>query len=304
MRTLHYRPHFIARSLASKRTHIIAILFPCVDHGIGLSEIDLIMQAAKASLALGYHLVIWTLQTNTEEELRQLTGQSLVDGIILMEVHRADKRIAVLKEQGIPFILMGRDAEDTREPFVDIDFSTTMAQCVSYLKGLGHRRLCFINQSEKSFIAGYGPVVRAHEAFTLFCKKHDVEGTALFCDSDPVKMYAITENLLARDSAGSGISAFLVMNDKALPGLIEGIKQRGYRIPEDKSIVSMVSSAGSASLFLPPVTAFEMDIHTLMDSVVTQLTAKLDGRFMELPLRLIPCVLRERQSTGRPPFAL
>jgi DNA-binding LacI/PurR family transcriptional regulator len=41
MRKLNYRPNAIARSLASKRTHIIAILFPFVDHGIGLSEIDL-----------------------------------------------------------------------------------------------------------------------------------------------------------------------------------------------------------------------------------------------------------------------
>jgi DNA-binding LacI/PurR family transcriptional regulator len=88
------------------------------------------------------------------------------------------------------------------------------------------------------------------------------------------------------------------MNDKALPGLIRGVEKQGLRIPEDVSIVSIVSSEGAAALFLPPVTTFEMDIHTLMNAVITQLTAKLDGRYAELTRRLFPCILRERQSTA------
>jgi DNA-binding LacI/PurR family transcriptional regulator len=41
-----------------------------------------------------------------------------------------------------------------------------------------------------------------------------------------------------------------------------------------------------------------MDFRTLIDLAVTQLIAKLEGRYTEVPLRLVPCVLRERESTG------
>jgi DNA-binding LacI/PurR family transcriptional regulator len=94
-------------------------------------------------------------------------------------------------------------------------------------------------------------------------------------------------------------TAFICMNDKSLPGLIKGIEKKQFRIPEDISVVSIVSSAGSVSSFLPAITAFEMNIHILMDLTVTQLIAKLDGQYSELSQRLVPCILRERQSVGR-----
>jgi DNA-binding LacI/PurR family transcriptional regulator len=267
-----------------------------VEHGIGLSEIDLIIEAAKSTIQHGYHLVIWTLRTNSEEELEQLTSQELVDGVILMEVHINDRRIGVLKKRDLPFILMGRDSDKPSETFIDIDFFTTMMDCITYLKDLGHRNLVFINQSDKSFNAGYGPVVRSHEAFDYFCKNFDIKGIEVFCDSDSARVCAVTEKLLA-DYPGT--TAFISMNDKSLPGLIRGIEKRHLRIPEDISIVSIVSSAGSVSSFLPAITAFEMNIHVLMDLTVTQLIAKLDGQYSEVSQRLIPCILRERQSAGR-----
>jgi DNA-binding LacI/PurR family transcriptional regulator len=295
MRRLHYRPHIIARSLASKRTHIIAILFSHGDHGIGLSELDFIMGASKCTIRHGYHLVIWTLQTNKEEELQQLICQELVDGIILMDVHTGDRRVAILKKQGIPVILLGRDSDVPSESFIDVDFFTTMMQCISYLKTLGHQHLFFINQSEKSLVSGYGPVVRSHEAFEYFCKNFDIDGKEIFCGSDPVQVCAETEQLL---TANPDTTAFIVMNERALPGLIRGIEKKQFSIPGDISIVSIVSSARSSSFVLPPVTAFEIDIPRVMDLTVTQLIAKLEGRYAELSLRLIPCILRERQSTG------
>jgi DNA-binding LacI/PurR family transcriptional regulator len=171
-----------------------------------------------------------------------------------------------------------------------------MMQCITYLKNLGHRRIAFINQSEKSYKSGYGPVLRTHEAFDYFCGNFDIAGSEFFCGSDPAVMYAQTESILA---ACPGMTAFIIMNDKALPGLIKGIEKKQLRIPDDISIISVVSSDNAASFFLPSITTFEMNISTLMDLTVTQLISKLEGRYSELSSRLIPCVLRERQSTGR-----
>ncbi|MDR2607696.1 MAG: LacI family transcriptional regulator, partial [Treponema sp.] len=141
MEKLHYHPHAIARSLASKRTRIIAIIFPPVEHGIGLSELELIIQAASSAAFRGYTLVLWALHSDNEEELRKLIQQSLVDGVILMEVHNGDRRVSLLKEMEVPFIMLGRDSDKPSESYIDIDFSSTMMQCISFLKNLGHRNI-------------------------------------------------------------------------------------------------------------------------------------------------------------------
>jgi DNA-binding LacI/PurR family transcriptional regulator len=293
---LHYSPRAIARSLASKRTHIIAMLFPAVERGLGLSEIDLITRAAKEAMGHGYHLLIWTLQTSGEDELRELLAQQLVDGIILMEVHTRDWRIATLKEMNVPFIILGRDDSASTESYIDVDFFDTMMRCISYLKGLGHGHIDFINQSEKSFKDGYGPVAHTHEAFHYFCANFGIDGKEYFCGWEAEAVRDCIESLLAERSE---TSACIVMNDKALTGIIAGITGKGLHIPEDVSLVSIISSAGAASFFLPALTAFEMDINAMMGAAISQLIAKIEGRYAELSTRLIPCILRERNSAGK-----
>lgn len=294
-RKLGYRPRAIARSLASGRTHIIAILFPPVDHGIGLPEIDLIMETSKDVMSRGYHLVIWTLQTNDPDELIQLISQELVDGVILMEVHRKDRRIAVLRDAGIPFILLGRDEDAPGETYIDIDFFTTMMHCLVWLKKLGHRRVVFMNQSRKSFRNGYGPVVQIHRAFVELCRSLEINGREYFCESNGEMVFGKMPKIF---SACPGTTAFVVMNDKALPGIISGIMKQGFSIPGDISVVSMVSSAAAASYMLPRLTLFEMDVERLIEMVVSLLIAKIEGSYVEIPERLVPCTLREHQSTG------
>jgi DNA-binding LacI/PurR family transcriptional regulator len=295
-RKLGYRPRAIARSLASGRTHIIAILFPPVDHGIGLPEIDLIMEASKNVMSRAYHLVIWTLQTDNPEELVQLISQELVDGVIMMEVHRKDRRIAVLRNAGIPFILLGRDDAAPGETYIDIDFFTTMMRCLVWLKELGHRRVVFINQSKRSFRNGYGPVIRTHEAFAELCHSLEIDGREYFCESSGEAVLGRMEEIF---TACPGVTAFVVMNDRALPGIISGIVKQGFSIPDDVSIVSIVSSAAAAAAYMAPrLTLFEMDISRLIEATVSQLIAKIEGRYIEIPERLVPCTLREYQSAG------
>ena len=298
MEELDYRPHAIARSLASKHTRIIAILFPAVERGIGLSELSLITSAAKSATAHGYHLVLWSMASNDVDELNCLVRQELVDGVLLMEVHNNDPRIPFLKEHDIPFMLFGRDRAWPDESFVDTDFAVTMYQALAWLTGQGHRNVCFLNQSEETHNTGYGPVVRTRDAFTVFSADLRINGSNEFCTADPAEGYRKTADILA---ASPDTTAFIVMNDKILSGVIKAVEDSGRSIPKDVSIVSLVSSEGTASMLLPPVTTYEMEGAELMELAVGQLIAKLESSYFEVPQRLIPCRLVERESAGPAP---
>ncbi len=62
----------------------------------------------------------------TASSSRELLGQGLVDGVVLMEVQLDDPRVAVLRETGTPFALIGRTTELDGLAHVDIDFDATV----------------------------------------------------------------------------------------------------------------------------------------------------------------------------------
>jgi len=298
MEELDYRPHAIARSLASKKTRIIAILYPAVERTIGLSELSLITCAANAASALGYHLVLWSMTSNDARDLDRLVRQELVDGVLLMDVHNNDVRIPYLNERNIPFMLFGRDKSCPNESFVDVDFAVTVYQAIAWLSGKGHREICFLNQSKETHDSGYGPVVRTRDAFTVFSADLRIRGRNEFCAADAAEGYRKTAAILAETPE---TTAFIVMNDRILSGVIKAIEDSGKSIPSDVSIVAIVSSEATATMFIPKITTYEMEGRELMELAVGQLIAKLEESYFEVPRRLVPCRLFERMSTGPAP---
>ncbi len=108
MEELDYRPHALARGLASRRSRIIALLFPNPERGLGSTELEFVTSAADTARENGYSLVLWSSEMHDLNELRQLTQEGLVDGVTVMEVHLHDERINLLREVGFPFSMIGR----------------------------------------------------------------------------------------------------------------------------------------------------------------------------------------------------
>ncbi|MBK8046540.1 MAG: hypothetical protein IPK16_05055 [Anaerolineales bacterium] len=148
MDELGYRPNEIARSLASKRTRILALLFPPGERGLGITEFEFVTGATEAAHARGYHLVLWSAALNSPKELNHLIRQGLVDGLIVMEIHLNDRRIQFLRDNAFPFSMIGRCADSTGIAFTDIDFEATMRTAVHHLAELGHRHIAFINHAQ------------------------------------------------------------------------------------------------------------------------------------------------------------
>lgn len=298
MKELDFRPNVFARGLASKRTRILALLFTPEERGLGLSEISLITCAAQTATKYGYHLVMWAMKSNNLNELKELIGHELVDGVIIMEVHNNDKRIALLKEYKVPFVLFGQDESSPYECFVDTDFPTSLYSSLAQLSRLGHRNICFINQSHKTLESGYGPVVRTHRIFLSLCKDLRLNGTELLCQPDPLEGYKVVKECLLEKPE---LSAFIVMNDKVLAGLIKACIELGKKIPDDISIEALASSEATSSILIPAISTWEMDEDALMELAVGELIAILEERYFEVTRRLIPCTFVDRKSSGIAP---
>jgi DNA-binding LacI/PurR family transcriptional regulator len=295
MEELGYRPNAMARGLASKRSRILALLFPAPERGLGITELEFVTAAADTAKENDYNLILWSSELKNLDELRELTQQGLVDGVVAMEVHMRDKRIDMLRELEFPFSMIGRCEDCAGICYVDIDFKQTVQEAVAYLKGLGHTRIAFINHSQAEFNAGYGPAVRAQSAFEESAKSAGVRPLSRTCRAVPTEGYEIVASLLAEEPE---LTALITMNERAFPGIMQGITEKGWKIPDDFSLLAILSSARAAEMVIPSLTTMEPPSAKMGRLGVELLIRKLDGGDGKAPQILLPCRLVIRGSTG------
>lgn len=298
MNELGYRPHALARGLASKRSRILALVFPTFERGLGITELDFFTSAAEAARKNGYHLILWSVDIHDSKELIELAQLGLVDGVILMEVHLDDERVALLQRLGFPFSIMGRCRQEENIDYADIDFEQTVRDTLGYLRDLGHIHIGFINQSQEVYENGYGPVVRTHEAFRSVNQELGLSGYSRFCDRTPQAGYQTCQEIFQHNPE---LTALMVMNDRAIPGVMRAIADRGLLIPSDFSLVSIVSSERMAEMMNPPLTVMNPPSTEMAKLAVELLIEQLEGRQREISQVLLPCKLIVRGSSGPAP---
>jgi DNA-binding LacI/PurR family transcriptional regulator len=252
MAELDYQPHAMARGLASRRSTLLGLMLPMDERGLGATETAFVRGAASASSTAGYHLMLHPAAAQDLDALRQLGNRRLLDGALLMEIRLADERVPLLRRLGIPFVLIGRTGDPSGVPYIDIDFDRTVRDALAHLVGLGHRNIVYINHSTADLRNGYGPACRTAEAFRAAMERYGLR---------PVM-------ICSQDSAGGGrralaealerlpdLTAVLAMNESALFGVLGGLADRGLRVPDDVSVVSMVTSEAVAELATPALTS-------------------------------------------------
>jgi DNA-binding LacI/PurR family transcriptional regulator len=295
MDELGYRPHALARGLASKRSRIIALLFPVSERGLGITEFEFVTSAADAARENGYNLVLWPSEMHDLEELRRLAQQGLVDGMIVMEVCLDDERIDLLREIDFPFSMIGRCADADGLGYVDIDFEQTVRETVSYLADLGHTSIAFLNQSQSVFDTGYGPAVRTQVGFERAAEAAGLRGVTRFCHAAPQAGYEAFNALLAECL---DLTAIVAMNERAVPGIMQAVADRGWSVPDDFSLVGVVSSAHVAEMTVPPLTTADAPAAELGRMGAELLIQQLEAQEHSAVQELLPCRLVVRGSSG------
>src|SRR5689334_7049749 len=137
IRTLGYHPHAGARSLASRRANVIALVLP-LRSGMHL---PVLMQFATSVVTTARqfdHDVLLVTADEGPAGLRRIAASAMVDGLIAMDVEMHDIRVPVLRELERPSVLIGFPADAAGLTCVDLDFYRAGEACVDHLAGLGH----------------------------------------------------------------------------------------------------------------------------------------------------------------------
>ncbi|WP_181015968.1 LacI family DNA-binding transcriptional regulator [Microbacterium sp. BH-3-3-3] len=281
-----YRPNVLARALASRRTRVIALLYPVHDQAVAGAMFGFFSGAGERAHELGYTLVV-SPAGNDREALADLVGSGLVEGVIVMEVRLDDYRVDYLESARVPYALIGRTARLEGVPYVDVDFETTIGEAVDALYERGHRRMLLLEASPwPPTPSGYAPPLRIMRALEEQAERRGFTFDSLGCEPTAVGGARAAARLLAEYP---DVTAVITHNDGATAGFVTHLRRQGITVPDDISIVMIASSAEMAAMIDPPLEVWEAPAAQLGRMGVEVLVGALDGAGAPVQQSLASC---------------
>ncbi|MBT8418679.1 MAG: substrate-binding domain-containing protein [Silicimonas sp.] len=231
-----YIPNSGARRLATGRTMSIGHVLPVSTKHEMVNPIfaDFIAAAGDVYSRSGYDLMLSVVNDTDEAEFYgELSTRGTIDGLVVHGPKINDRRIELLNELKIPFIVHGRSTQvDADYSWLDINNRRAFFRATNFLLDLGHRSIALIN--------GLADMDFAHRRYLGY--KTALEDRGIAFDAALVSHDEMTEtygyntarHLLASSDCPS---AMLVSSIIPAIGVRRAISDAGLRMGHDISVV-------------------------------------------------------------------
>jgi len=296
-RRRNYIPNRAAQNLRLRRSGLVGIVVPQINHTY---YSQLIWGVERQAEAIDLQVLISSSLDRTENEIREV--QKLiarqVEALLLVPAVRWQHRLATLeliRASGIPTVLL--DAYPAgAENFSNVTWVVCDDQrggqiATEHLLELGHREILFLagpngSSSSAGRFSGYQ---RALAAAGVPYTDERVFLAAKDIDSGRKAM----AQAMAEKVKFTGVVAF---NDSVAIGAAEALRQQGFRLPEDVSMVGFGDGV-LATYYRVPLTTVRVP-QTEMGETALRLALELQKGKAVQP-RSLPVEIIVRASTGK-----
>jgi LacI family repressor for deo operon, udp, cdd, tsx, nupC, and nupG len=294
-----YTPNRMAAGLRTARSGNIVVIIPDIADSYNAGIIKAIEQVAHGR---GYSVLLGDTQGSEarEREFAAMTRSRQADGIILMS-HRLpfdvgpDECDARGQAGGdLPPIVNGCEFTGYDSvPLVAIDDVRAGSDATMHLIGLGHRDIAVITgdmhgRSSPDRLAGFR---RAMQSAGLAVREEwVVQGSYTLQGGER----AAQSLLLLKDRP----TAIFCFSDEIAFGCIHALRQNGFRVPQDFSVIGF-DDIPYARYFNPPLTTVAQPAEAIGRTCATLLLDQIEGRPAPEKRHILPHQLRVRASTLR-----
>ena len=291
---LGYRYNALAGSLKRQQSGLLGHIVPSIAGAVAPMLARAVEEQAQKS---GYNVILCNSFDSPEKEKASLDIllSRRVDGIVFSAPILAEN-VRIVKNRGVPVVIIERRAEIEGFHFVESNNLKGAYDAVTYLVGLGHRRIAMILGPQGAIITklrleGYG---LALADAGLSADPHLVlEG-----NYSRVSGYEAMNKLLAMKRRPTAVFA---TNDTMAIGAMQAARHAGLDVPNDLSIVGFDDTY--AELAIPQLTTVHQPLHEIGTLATKIIVAQIDGATDAYPLEnVLSCQLKERESTGRAPL--
>lgn len=273
---LNYHPNVIASNFVKGITRNIGVIIPHIPN-VHIFSVhyfsELLSGIGEALEEKGYHLVLFfhKMVEGVENDYTRYFKGGKVDGCILLGTLRNDSALLKLQQTGYRFCLVNNYIKNSGISFVDVDNISGSYEAVKYLISLGHKDIAFLN----------GPFHYSNSVDRLEGYKKALEEHGISVDSK-----YIFEGNYGKKSGYLAVSKILNLkklptavfsaNDRMAAGLLQGLMERGIRVPEDVAIIGYDDS-DIATLVQPQLTTVRVPFFELGKKCVYEFIKLVNG---------------------------
>ena len=296
---LNYFPNSFATNLRRKKSNIIGVIVPELQHHFFSSIISEI-----ANIADQYAYSVLVCQTNEslaqEKKLADVLIRNRVAGVLasISEESGESEHLERIIQSGIPLVFFDRVCDSCRSSRVTLDFYEGAYTVVRHLIQMGCRRIAHIAgpiqiEGVKQRFEGYKAALASHQIpvdETLirsggFCAENGISATDRFLK--------LTERP----------DAIFAVNDEVAIGAMMRIRKAGLNIPEDIAVAGFDDDKMSAYTD-PPLTSVRIHQNEVGSAAIALLLEQINARKKELEpvVKMIRTTLIVRESTLKNDF--
>lgn len=284
---LGYKPNEVARTLVTKRSHLIGVIVTDIGNSYVAEMVRGIEEIGKM---YKYDILLCSSHGDLGEEQRfiQLLKRKQVEGIILISEIVNDDIVCILDELQIPFVYLNRYFYIDDFPTVAIDNYEASYEMTNYLIKLGHKKIAYVTVDEGEFsleeykIAGYKKAmeeVGVESGFLCYANGYSIEDG-----------YNIGKDFLELKDK-SKITAVFCSHDEHSIGLMNYFYDNNIRVPEDISVAGF-GDIKIASIYRPRLTTIKephYDIGAVaIRKIIKELKKEeLEETFIKLPFQIV-----------------
>lgn len=296
MEELGYHPNMMAKSLVSKTTRTIGVILPRPAEELLLNFFFYeLMRGVLAQLTRAGYDLLMAGGSNEREELETVTRLvrgGRIDGLLLLYSRSSDPVIHFLHEEKVPFVLIGRSLDYENIHSVDNDNIQAAYDATNHLIAQGQKRI--------GFVSGPARLAMTQDRMTGYTKALSEVGL-------PFKNGWVVEGEFLLESGYRAMAsimsqpepptALVVIDDVVAFGVLKGLAELGYRIPQDVAIVSF-NNIALTELTMPPITSVDIGTYQL-GYTASQMVLRLIQQEAVLSRQIIPHRLVIRESSLR-----
>ncbi|MGF1740382.1 substrate-binding domain-containing protein [Vibrio profundum] len=283
---LGYTPNAIARSLISNRSGLIAIALDSESNPMYDTLARLLTKAIQKS---GGQAILCPIDEGNLDLAISRAIEYQVDGLIIATSRLTSRAIAQCDKFGVHLCLINRYIEGLSANSVGLDNLDAGVQAAHYLTTKGYKQL--------AYLSGDAGSMTSEERWKGFSKTLNELGysPAKFIEA----CYTFESGQEAAQevvSSSHKIDAVFCANDILALGLIDGLRQKGHRVPDDYAVLG-VDDVQMAAWPAYNLTTIQQPTEKIAAVVVEDLLARIHGEETKTGQYLMqPGTMVERSS--------
>jgi LacI family transcriptional regulator len=228
---MNYMANAIARGLVQKASGTLGLIIPDITNPF---YPELALGVEERASAMGYSTFFCNTNYEIEKEnsyIRKLLEKQ-VDGIILAPISSRSNLLEQWKHVAVPCVYLGNAPDETGYSFVTTDNIRGGYLAARTLIERGYRDIGFISGSDGGWL-----VDERHAGFKDAMSRYDLEIKDNYVRLENWRQESGHEIICQMIESGDYPRAVIAGNDLLAIGILQGIKSRGLRIPDDIAVI-------------------------------------------------------------------